>query len=101
MGIPADVVAAWYRVAYELTTGPIPEGPSVYHVYRVRHYVNPAHLEPVTHAESRSRSSNPPEISEQCRNGHQRADNNIRRLSNGKAQCRACDRDRKRLRRSA
>ncbi len=36
-----------HRVAYDLVRGPIPEGMTLDHLCRVRHCVNPAHLEPV------------------------------------------------------
>lgn len=41
-----------HRVAYEMFVGPIPEGLEIDHLCRVRNCVNPAHLEPVTHAEN-------------------------------------------------
>ena len=37
-----------HRYAYELLTGPIPVGLQLDHLCRVRHCVNPDHLEPVT-----------------------------------------------------
>ncbi|QOR55386.1 MAG: hypothetical protein SHS37scaffold145_37 [Phage 71_18] len=37
-----------HRLVYELLVGPIPEALVLDHLCRVRHCVNPAHLEPVT-----------------------------------------------------
>lgn len=37
-----------HRVSYETFVGPIPEGMQIDHLCRVRHCVNPEHLEPVT-----------------------------------------------------
>ncbi len=44
-----------HRWAYERFTGPIPAGLELDHLCRVRHCVNPAHLEPVTRSENRRR----------------------------------------------
>lgn len=41
-----------HRVAYELFVGPIPEGLVLDHLCRVRHCLNPKHLEPVTGREN-------------------------------------------------
>lgn len=41
-----------HRVMYELEIGPIPGGLQIDHLCRVRPCCNPAHLEPVTHAEN-------------------------------------------------
>ena len=43
---------AAHRVAYALLRGPIPSGMTLDHLCRVRHCVNPAHLEPVTMKEN-------------------------------------------------
>jgi len=41
-----------HRWAYEERRGPIPRGMDLDHLCRVRHCVNPDHLEPVTRAEN-------------------------------------------------
>ncbi len=41
-----------HAVAYEHFIGPVPEGLELDHLCRVRACCNPAHLEPVTHAEN-------------------------------------------------
>lgn len=45
-----------HRIAYELFIGPIPEGLELDHLCRIRHCVNPGHLEPVTHQANLLRS---------------------------------------------
>lgn len=46
-----------HRTAYELLVGAIPYGMTLDHLCRVRHCVNPAHLEPVTSAENTRRAA--------------------------------------------
>lgn len=45
-----------HRLAYEAWTGPIPDGRVLDHLCRVRHCLNPAHLEAVTYSENNRRS---------------------------------------------
>ena len=62
-----------HRVAYELLVGPIPHGLTLDHLCRIRHCVNPEHLEPVTNKENQARGNG---IAAQrsrataCPNGH-------------------------------
>lgn len=51
----SHVVSA-YRIAYELTRGPIPDGLELDHLCRNPACVNPTHLEPVTHLVNMHRS---------------------------------------------
>jgi hypothetical protein len=41
-----------HRAVYELLVGPIPDGMTLDHLCRIRHCVNPDHLEPVTRGEN-------------------------------------------------
>lgn len=46
-----------HRLAYEYAIGPIPAGLELDHLCRTTNCVNPAHLEPVTHAENMRRGA--------------------------------------------
>lgn len=46
-----------HRVVYEILKGPIPKGMALDHLCRIRHCVNPDHLEPVTTMENNRRSA--------------------------------------------
>ena len=64
---------AGHRYSYELHKGPIPEGLSLDHLCRIRHCVNPDHLEAVTHKENVYRGFSPAAINARkklCKNGH-------------------------------
>lgn len=55
-----------HRFAYEMFVGAIPVGLELDHLCRVRHCVNPSHLEPVTHQENMRRARRPV-----CPRGHE------------------------------
>lgn len=75
-----DKAIGAHRVAYELLVGPIPHGLTIDHLCKVRHCVNPAHLEPVTMAENVRRAH----WQETCIYGHALIERGGRRV------CRQC-----------
>lgn len=88
-----------HRVAYQLLVGPIPDGLVIDHLCKVRHCMNPAHLEPVTQGENirrgRTRETNGLKI--HCPKGHPYDEANTYRLD-GRRYCRACRKERRRAR---
>lgn len=95
-----------HRVSYEIFVGPIPDGLSLDHLCRVPRCVNPAHLEPVTHAENMRRGNSKfnkvwPKTTAaslaareaknalKCPNGHPREGNTVR-TKEGWRQCVIC-----------
>lgn len=58
-----------HRYAYVATLGPVPVGLDLDHLCRVRHCVNPAHLEPVTRRENLHRGQGTPSVTH-CPAGH-------------------------------
>jgi hypothetical protein len=86
-----------HRVAYESLIGKIPDGLHTDHLCRIRHCVNPSHLEPVTCAENllrgdtlNARNAN----KTHCLNGHPFSHGNTYVTRDGKRQCRECGRRR-------
>lgn len=94
-----------HRAIWELEVGPIPDGLTIDHVKaqgcRHRHCASVGHLEPVTQAENNRRSNGPFALNAaktHCDSGHEFTEANTY-WRNGR-NCRACDRDRKRVRRA-
>lgn len=85
-----------HRVAYELFTGPIPDGLQLDHLCRVPGCVNPAHLEAVTHAENVRRGDRTRYNADKthCPQGHPYDEENTFIYSDGRRECRICNRRR-------
>lgn len=81
-----------HRHAYKALVGPIPDGLELDHLCRVRCCVNPAHLEPVSHAENvrRGNSGSNTRSKTHCPQGHPYEGDNLRIGKNGKYLARYC-----------
>jgi hypothetical protein len=86
--------------SYIRAYGPIPEGLVVDHLCRVRHCVNPLHLEAVTQLVNTMRGETPAAknaAKSHCVNGHEFTKENTAIYPSGKRtrrQCKACKRER-------
>ena len=88
-----------HRFAYCEVYGEIPEGLEIDHLCRVRHCVNPDHMEPVTKKENILRGFAPSAINARkshCIHGHKFTFENTIVRVNGQRQCRMCKREGKR-----
>jgi len=87
-----------HRLSYEHYIGPIPKGLQLDHLCRQRCCCNPAHLEPVTHAENMARCDKVAcgrlnRSKTHCLRGHTFDERNTFVRSTGARRCRACERD--------
>lgn len=84
-----------HRFAYAVLRGPIPDGLQIDHLCRVRHCVNPDHMEPVTPKENTLRGEGVAARQARqthCKRGHAFDDGNTARGTKGERVCRACRR---------
>lgn len=91
-----------HRTLYTWLRGPIPDGLQLDHLCRVRHCVNPDHLEPVTCLTNVRRGAQATKT--HCANGHLLSGDNLytRPSHPGRRECRACRRaQQERLRKTA
>lgn len=81
-----------HRVAYEHFVGPIPEGLQIDHLCRVRHCVNPEHMEVVTNRENtlRGRAGEHYSLRTHCKNGHPFTAENTQLRSDAGRRCLTC-----------
>lgn len=78
-----------HRLVYEHFVEAIPSDMQIDHLCRIRHCVNPAHLEVVTPRENTRRA-----MRTHCVNGHEFTPENTYTPIDGKRYCRACRRKR-------
>jgi len=78
-----------HRVVYTKLVGKIPVGLEIDHLCRVRHCVNPAHLEAVTHEVNCGRGGNA--LKTHCPKGHEYTkENTYVKPSEGRRRCHTC-----------
>jgi len=85
-----------HRVSYELCAGKIPDGLHIDHLCRVRHCVNPSHLEPVTPKTNCLRGEGPASINSKkksCSRGHRFSEDNTYITPDGRRNCKTCQRN--------
>lgn len=85
-----------HRFSYELLVGPVPDGLNLDHLCRVRHCVNPTHLEAVTPQVNVLRGAGlcaENARKTHCVKGHEFTPENIYRKAEGGRECLRCKRD--------
>lgn len=95
---------AAHRYSYVAAFGPIPQGLTLDHKCRIRHCVNPDHLEAVTMRENLMRGNTLQALNAaktHCKRGHEFTVNNTDYDSGGWRQCRECRLDYSEKRRRA
>lgn len=93
--LAGDKTRVAHRVAYEWAKGPVPAGLQLDHLCRVRHCVNPDHLEPVTARENVLRGEGSAAFNARkthCKRGHELAGDNMF-IKQGQRICRRCQLD--------
>lgn len=84
--------AVAHRLIYRELAGEIPAGLVLDHLCRVRHCVNPDHLEPVTQQENVVRGASANKTKTHCPQGHEYTKENTWVSKTGSRFCRACSR---------
>jgi hypothetical protein len=91
-----------HRIAWQLVNGPLPSDLVIDHLCRVRHCVNPEHMELVTRGENnrrgiaRERRIAQAKTVTHCKRGHPFDETNTHIATTGKRICRTCNRERQR-----
>lgn len=83
-----------HRLVYESLVGPVPKELQLDHLCRVRHCINPEHLEPVTRKVNILRGEGMGAKNARkthCKNGHLLSGDNLRIDVSGYRQCRKCE----------
>lgn len=83
-----------HRYAYQQLIGEVPEGKDLDHLCRVRHCVNPAHLEAVSRSENLRRGKKR-QLKTHCKRGHLLGNDNVY-INNNHRHCKECKRVNKR-----
>lgn len=105
LGVTNSSSTVAHKFAYELLVGPVPDGLQLDHLCRVRHCVNPSHLEPVPQVVNILRGeafTAKNAVKTHCPKGHAYVDGNIKwkkcRSGNMGRECLTCHRERERNR---